>query len=132
MACWERIAKSIPTSAGGGDGDDEGVGGGAGVSGVVGVVVGGGVGGTGDGAERVARERGQIPSAPHPMCLIRLFASFQCDRTVKDVLREAEGVEGFAEEIDHRRCVPVRRVGEGPGKGGSRSAGGVVLARWWP
>eukprot|EP00904_Undaria_pinnatifida_P011701 jgi/Undpi1/7661/HiC_scaffold_23.g10134.m1 len=129
MACWERIAKLIPSPGVGGGADSEEPGqglpplrGGVGGVGGAGVSVGGGVsgggridtgvgvprrgGGSGQGTdwlERAGRERGQIPGAPHPMCLRRLYASFQCDRTVKDVLREAEGVEGFVEEIDHRR-----------------------------
>lgn len=55
--------------------------------------------GRGDGEGR------QIPSPPHPMCLLRLFDAFQHDRTVGDVLREVGGTEGFAEEIDHRRLM---------------------------
>lgn len=116
-ACWERIAKPIGSpednsstvvgddeiglewsargellsssrlSSRGGDGD--GPGGETGVSGDR-VVNGGG-------------EIGQMPPVPNPMCLMKIFGLFQHDRTVKDVLREAEGVEGFAEEIDHRR-----------------------------
>lgn len=49
-------------------------------------------------------ETGTIPDAPHPMALTRLYASFQCDRCVMDVLRIAEGPEGFVEQFDHRRC----------------------------
>ena len=137
MACWERIAKLIPSPGVGGGADSEEPGqglpplrGGVGGVGGAGVSVGGGVsgggridtgvgvprrgGGSGQGTdwlERAGRERGQIPGAPHPMCLRRLYASFQCDRTVKDVLREAEGVEGFVEEIDHRRWVGVGPCG---------------------
>ncbi|CAM9758914.1 unnamed protein product [Pylaiella littoralis] len=48
-------------------------------------------------------ETGTIPDAPHPMALTRLYASFQCDRCVMDVLRIAEGPEGFVEQFDHRR-----------------------------
>lgn len=51
----------------------------------------------------IEAETGTIPDAPHPMSLIKLYASFQCDRCVMDVLRIAEGPEGFVEQFDHRR-----------------------------
>lgn len=51
----------------------------------------------------IEAETGTIPDAPHPMSLIKLYASFQCDRCVMDVLKIAEGPEGFVEQFDHRR-----------------------------
>lgn len=39
------------------------------------------------------------------MSLIKLYASFQSDRCVMDVLRMAQGPPGFVEQFDHRRWV---------------------------
>ncbi|CAN0388375.1 unnamed protein product, partial [Ectocarpus sp. 12 AP-2014] len=62
-----------------------------------------GDGAGGGGGAGIEAETGTIPEAPHPACLRRLYGSFQCDRSVMDVLKIAEGPEGFVEQFDHRR-----------------------------
>eukprot|EP00752_Nemacystus_decipiens_P008187 g7323.t1 len=122
-ACWERIAKPVSpgltvmadndndndndidhdtVSAGGGD-EDEGRPSADPLATASQEDVGAGSDVAGDWGAGMEAETGTIPDAPHPMSLIKLYASFQSDRCVMDVLGMAQGPPGFVEQFDHRR-----------------------------